>query len=146
MFCRTLAEEEPDIASIAVRPGMVDTEVCPLVLDQTSLTERGLTIIRCKRLSEPPEALTWLRRTTKFLFRPMQRANSSNLKIAVMSLRLWPYMGAGHCQGSFLAGTLKNVNPIEESSGIAKTVNLGTKACLSCLKLRMALIALNDVR
>ena len=27
VFTRTLAEEEPDIVSVAIRPGMVDTEV-----------------------------------------------------------------------------------------------------------------------
>ncbi len=26
-FCRTLAEEEPDVTSVAIRPGMVDTDV-----------------------------------------------------------------------------------------------------------------------
>lgn len=30
-FCRTLAEEEPDVVSVAVRPGMVDTGVRSLL-------------------------------------------------------------------------------------------------------------------
>jgi len=43
---RTLAEEEPEIVSVAVRPGIVDTNVC-LVLDDI-LLQSVISVRRCK--------------------------------------------------------------------------------------------------
>lgn len=54
-LCRTFAQEEPDIVSVALRPGKVDTEVCLL----SFLTaQRSLYRRRCKVFYEPKERAT----------------------------------------------------------------------------------------
>lgn len=120
---RTLANEEPSIVSVALRPGMVDTDVRPTPPHNSIFTSLTHPIKkRCKASSAHKEAQRWTHATTKSSKTSTQTRTLSHLnKLGTLSLR-WLSPPRRSCQVALLLGTGMNAKSIVENEILASSI------------------------